>query len=123
MVRKTLSWSLKKGQIELSFQNNEYQISKKYLNYFIFNFINITQNLEYPRTLKGNETPFSLQSESMKHHFHEQFKEEPNGIGCKKINNSLDIALSIKYFKIFIEPIEPKIFNKKVEVLFDFFIL
>ena len=32
---------------------------------------------------------------------------------------SLDLALSKKYFKAIIQSLEPKIFNEKVEVLFD----
>ena len=34
---------------------------------------------------------------------------------------SPDLALSNKYFKVFIECLEPKIFDEKVEVLFDLF--
>ena len=39
----------------------------------------------------------------------------------KIITYSLDIVLSNKYYKMIIQPLEPKIFNQKVEVLFDFF--
>ena len=34
---------------------------------------------------------------------------------------SPDLALSKKYLKAIIQSLEPKIFNEKVEVLFDFF--
>ena len=34
------------------------------------------------------------------------------------LNYSLDSALSNKYFKVFIQCVEPKIFNEKVKVLF-----
>ena len=35
---------------------------------------------------------------------------------------SPDLALSKKYLKAIIQSLEPKIFNEKVEVLFDFLI-
>ena len=43
------------------------------------------------------------------------------GNEAKKINTySMDFDLSNKYLEVTIQCIEPKIFNMKVEVLFDF---
>ena len=39
----------------------------------------------------------------------------------KLFTYSPDLALSNEYFKAIIQPLEPKILNEKVEVLFDFF--
>ena len=41
----------------------------------------------------------------------------------KIFSYSPDLALSNKYLEVILECQEPKIFNEKVEVLFDFFIL
>ena len=41
----------------------------------------------------------------------------------KVLTYSPDLGLSNKYLEAIIQPLEPKIFNEKVEVLFDLFIL
>ena len=59
----------------------------------------------------------------MKNRFHSQLKEELNDLRPINIlTHSQDLALSNKYLEVFMQSLEPKIFDEKVDVLFYYFI-
>ena len=60
----------------------------------------------------------------MKNRFSSQFKKyQMIYMRIKLLSYTIDLVLSNKHLKVFVQCLEPKIFNLKVEVLFDFFLL